>query len=114
MLNQAQALCGLYCKHITTLNDDSSIVNKFETSLTDDASHHLWLLQVHSKGNKTMGIGFTARPLLGPGILILITKWQVTKMLSLPNDVAPGISLTLASPETCSVKLFTTVIAAVS
>jgi hypothetical protein len=37
MLNQAQALCGLYYKHITTLNNDSSVVNKFETSLTDDA-----------------------------------------------------------------------------
>ncbi len=36
-MNQAQALCGLYYKHITTLNNDSSVVNKFETSLTNDA-----------------------------------------------------------------------------
>ncbi len=36
-MNQAQALCGLYYKHITILNDDSIIINKFETSLTDDA-----------------------------------------------------------------------------
>ena len=27
----------MYYKHTTIVNDDSSIVNKFETSLTDDA-----------------------------------------------------------------------------
>ncbi len=32
ILNRA----GLYYKHITIVNDDSSIVSKFETSLTDD------------------------------------------------------------------------------
>jgi hypothetical protein len=29
--------CGLYYKPILIVNDDSSIVNKLETSLTDDA-----------------------------------------------------------------------------
>jgi len=29
--------CGLYYKTIMIVNDDCSIVNKFETSLTDDA-----------------------------------------------------------------------------
>jgi len=28
---------GLYYKHIMTVNDNSSVVTKFETSLTDDA-----------------------------------------------------------------------------
>ncbi len=28
---------GLYYKHIMIVNDDSSIVNKFQASLTDDA-----------------------------------------------------------------------------
>ncbi len=30
-------ISGLYYKHITIVNDNSSIVNKFEASLTDDA-----------------------------------------------------------------------------
>ncbi len=30
-------MCGLYYKHIMIVNDDCSIVNKFEPSLTDDA-----------------------------------------------------------------------------
>ncbi len=29
--------CGLYYQHITIVNDNPSIVNKFEDSLTDDA-----------------------------------------------------------------------------
>ncbi len=29
--------CGLYYKPITIINDDSRVVNKLETSLTDDA-----------------------------------------------------------------------------
>ncbi len=33
---QPQA-CGLYYKTITGVNDDSSVVSKLETSLTDDA-----------------------------------------------------------------------------
>ncbi len=28
---------GLHYKHVTIINDDSSIVHKFEASLTDDA-----------------------------------------------------------------------------
>ncbi len=27
---------GLYCKHSAIINDESSIINKFEASLTDD------------------------------------------------------------------------------
>jgi len=30
-------LSGLYYKHITIVNDDSRVINKLETSLTDDA-----------------------------------------------------------------------------
>ncbi len=30
-------ICGLYHKHITIVNDDSSIVNNLEAMLTDDA-----------------------------------------------------------------------------
>ncbi len=29
--------CGLYYKHITIVNDNSSAINKLEASLTDDA-----------------------------------------------------------------------------
>ena len=32
-----KANCSLYYKHITIVNDDTSIVNKLETSLIDDA-----------------------------------------------------------------------------
>jgi len=28
---------GLYYKHITIVNDDTSVINKFKASLTDDA-----------------------------------------------------------------------------
>ncbi len=43
--------CGLYCKHIVIVNYDSSIVNKFGASLTDDArviicDHHMFIVQV--------------------------------------------------------------------
>jgi hypothetical protein len=42
--------CGLYYKPITIVNDDSSIVNKLETSLTDDArviiyDDHMFIVQ---------------------------------------------------------------------
>ncbi len=33
---QGQPLCGLYYKHIMIENDDSTIINKFEASLTDN------------------------------------------------------------------------------
>jgi hypothetical protein len=36
--NKSVLNCGLYYKHITIVNDDSSIVNKLETSLIDDAT----------------------------------------------------------------------------
>jgi hypothetical protein len=42
--------CGLYYKPIIIVNDDSSVINKFETSLTDDASHPLQLPRVYSTG----------------------------------------------------------------
>jgi hypothetical protein len=39
---------GLHHKHITIVNDDPSIVNKFEASLTDDTrvviyNHHMFI-----------------------------------------------------------------------
>ncbi len=41
---------GLYHKHITIINDDSRVINKLETSLTDDArvinyDLHLFIIQ---------------------------------------------------------------------
>ncbi len=48
---KALMFCGLYYKHITIVNDDSSIVNKFGASLTDAArvviyDHHMFIVQV--------------------------------------------------------------------
>jgi hypothetical protein len=42
--------CGLYYKHSVIVNDDSSIVHKFEASLTDDArvviyNHPMFIVQ---------------------------------------------------------------------
>ncbi len=42
--------CGLYYRHIMVVNDESSIVNKFETSLSDDArviiyNRHMFTVQ---------------------------------------------------------------------
>ncbi len=42
--------CGLYYKPMTIVNDDSSIVNKLEASLTDDArviiyDRHMFIVQ---------------------------------------------------------------------
>ncbi len=37
LLIDGTMLNGLYYKHITIINDDSSIINKLEASLTDDA-----------------------------------------------------------------------------
>ncbi len=41
---------GLYYKHITTVDDDSSIINKLEASLTDDVrviiyDRHMFIVQ---------------------------------------------------------------------
>jgi hypothetical protein len=43
-------ICSLFYKPITIVNDDSSIVNKLETSLIDDArvviyKHHMFIVQ---------------------------------------------------------------------
>jgi hypothetical protein len=43
--------CGLYYKHTMIMNNDSSIVNKFEASFTEDArviiyNHHMFVIQV--------------------------------------------------------------------
>jgi hypothetical protein len=42
--------CGLYYKHMTNINDDSSVVNKLGASLTDDArvviyDRHMFITQ---------------------------------------------------------------------
>ncbi len=42
--------CGLYYKPITIINDDSSVINKLETSLIDDAraiiyDRHMFIVQ---------------------------------------------------------------------
>jgi hypothetical protein len=35
--HHTSAPCGLYYKPMTTVNDDSRVINKLEASLTDDA-----------------------------------------------------------------------------
>ncbi len=35
--NRVSVTCGLYYKPMTIINDDSRVINKLETSLTDDA-----------------------------------------------------------------------------
>jgi hypothetical protein len=40
------ASCGLYYKPMTIVNDDSRVVNKLETSLTDDARVVIYDCQV--------------------------------------------------------------------
>jgi hypothetical protein len=42
---------GLYYKPTTIVNDDSRVVTKLETSLTDDTSHHLQLSHVYCTGH---------------------------------------------------------------
>ncbi len=42
--------CGLYYKPITTINDDSSVITKLETSVTDNArvviyNSHMFIVQ---------------------------------------------------------------------
>jgi hypothetical protein len=44
------ATSGVYYKHITVVNDGSSIINKFETSVTNDVrvvvyNHHMFIVQ---------------------------------------------------------------------
>jgi hypothetical protein len=54
-------ISGLYCKHIMIVNYDSSVVNKFGASLTDNArvviyDHHMFIVQatgVLKSGNCT-------------------------------------------------------------
>jgi hypothetical protein len=43
-------ICGLYYKPMTIVNDDSRVINKLETLLTDDArviiyDHHMFIVQ---------------------------------------------------------------------
>ncbi len=50
LLSNMPDSCGLYYKHITIIYDNSSVVNKFEVSLTDDArvviyDHHMFIVQ---------------------------------------------------------------------
>jgi hypothetical protein len=53
-------LSGLYYKHVTIINDNSSIVTKLKTSLTDDArviiyDRHMFIVQA------TGGLGLTQK-----------------------------------------------------
>ncbi len=50
LLSNMPESCGLYYKHITIIYDNSSVVNKFEVSLTDHAGlviydHHMFVVQ---------------------------------------------------------------------
>jgi hypothetical protein len=43
-------ISGLYYEPMTSINDDSRVINKLETSLTDDArvvicDHHMFIVQ---------------------------------------------------------------------
>jgi len=43
-------ICGLHYKLITIVNDDSRVINKLKTSLTDDTrvviyNHHMFIVQ---------------------------------------------------------------------
>jgi hypothetical protein len=43
-------ISGLYYKHITIVNDDTCVINKFEASLTDDTRviiyyRHMFIVQ---------------------------------------------------------------------
>jgi hypothetical protein len=47
---QTCTTCGLYYKPMTSVNDDSRVMSKLETSLTDDArvviyDHHMFIVQ---------------------------------------------------------------------
>jgi hypothetical protein len=47
---QIERASGLYNKHTTIVNDDCSIINKFVSSLTDDArviiyNHNMFIIQ---------------------------------------------------------------------
>ncbi len=52
MTNVANLMCsGLYYKPMMIINDNSRVITKFETSLTDDArvviyDHHMFIVQV--------------------------------------------------------------------
>ncbi len=53
--------CGLYYTPITIVNDDSRVVNKLETLLTDDAkvviyNRHMFIVQATELGNKGTAI----------------------------------------------------------
>jgi len=50
LFSSSLKLSGLYYKHITIVNDNSSVINKLEASLTDDArviscDHNMYILQ---------------------------------------------------------------------
>jgi hypothetical protein len=54
--NPATGTSGLYDKPATVVNDDSSIINKLETSLTDNArviidNRHMFIVQTKGDGN---------------------------------------------------------------
>ena len=62
-LNPTTDTSGLYYKHIMIINNDSSIINKFEASLTDDArvviyDRHVFIVQAtrEKKLEKNNGI----------------------------------------------------------
>jgi hypothetical protein len=64
-MSKFRPICGLYYKQITIVNDNSSIINKFEASLTDDArviiyDRHMFIVQAtHHTGHRQ---AFTTLP----------------------------------------------------
>jgi hypothetical protein len=49
---------ALHYKHIMIINDDSNVVNKFEASLTDDASRHLRSSYVYRTDHRSYNFNF--------------------------------------------------------
>jgi hypothetical protein len=68
----------LYYKPLMIVNNDSRIVNKLETSLTDDASHHLRSSHVYSTGHKTGNVTDSNKTLAHYIKCTIVTPLKIT------------------------------------
>ncbi len=78
-MSKFRPICGLYYTHITIINDDSSIVNKFEASLTGDArviiyDRHMFIVQ--ATGHTGHRQAFTALPKVWKQGGRCVLKWS--------------------------------------
>ncbi len=70
-----EVICGLYYKHIMIVNYDSSIVNKFRASFTDDAwivINDCHMFTVHATGNQFVSTALGHRLFENPGKLAAV------------------------------------------